>query len=268
MKKVTLLWGLPASGKTHYAQQEFKIRSGPKLVNVDNIMRHYSGEELIKIVALDVQDGFYRQQMHVMVDSLLTTNKQAETLIKAIKKLIKEEVIFEIIYWKEDREACKWNDRGRRKLNSGITIDNYPLEIPNDDILKPLGVKKIEYRKIVMKPAWRVWAEENNTGGDLVMSSSSWSLGGTSGNCYDNDKFQISADEQPTEFKEFDELLERVCPGISFLQYKKLYKACVTIKVEGQDDYYGGYTENARFVCDLQVLYAMLLESNLIKPLV
>ena len=66
------------------------------------------------------------------------------------------------------------------------------------------------------------------------------------------------------EVKGFDELIERVCPNISFIQYKNIYRKCVTQKTRTDCDYYGGSKEKAWWECNLKDLYKILLEKGLI----
>lgn len=259
MKKITLLWGLPASGKTTYAQEQF----GPqkKLVNVDSMMRHYSGVTLFKKVAEDATYGHYQ---HVIIDSLLTTNKKAKELIDTIRKETKQELTFDIVWWKEDREACLWNDRGRRRLTSAPTIEKMVFEKPDPAILKDIT---LTHKKVVRKPSWKVWAQENDLGSEKTLDSQSWSLGGSAGSCWGDEKSKVYPDTPPTSFSDLDNVLEKVCPQISFLQYKKIHKECVTTKTEGESDYYGGYVEYAKFVCDIEKLYSILVELELVEEI-
>jgi hypothetical protein len=58
--------------------------------------------------------------------------------------------------------------------------------------------------------------------------------------------------------------MERVCPNMTFLQYKKVYNATVTTETKGEDDYYGGHVEYACYVCDIPKLYEMLKEMGVV----
>ena len=69
----------------------------------------------------------------------------------------KEPLTFQIICWRENREACLWNDRGRRKVNSKITIENAPFEIPSKEVLDKFKAKLI-MENVEKKPGWQVWA--------------------------------------------------------------------------------------------------------------
>ena len=70
--------------------------------------------------------------------------------------------------------------------------------------------------------------------------------------------------EETPDFVEFDELIEQVCPNISFIQYKNVYRKCVVQKTRTDCDYYGGSKEKAWWECNLKDLYKILLEKGLI----
>ena len=94
------------------------------------------------------------------------------------------------------------------------------------------------------------------------MKSEEWSLGGTTTNWHEN-IIELMKEDTP-DFVEFDELIERVCPNISFIQYKNVYRKCVTRKTRTDYDYYGSSEERAWFECNLKDLYKILLEKGLI----
>lgn len=71
----------------------------------------------------------------------------------------------------------------------------------------------------------------------------SWSLGGTSGNCYDDKLSHVSADPEG-ELDSLDDFLMEYYPNTSFLQYKIITRA-INRKVQSHSDYYGGSTETA-----------------------
>jgi len=269
-KKITLLWGLPGSGKTTYAGEACPPRTRESyVVDVDSMMRHYKGSKLVDAVGSEVLQRCHYFN-HIIVDGLITLNAQATDVMMGIQThpYNKYELIFEIVWWGEDRESCKWNDRGRRKLDSAITIDNAPFEVPSQELALAFNIpeSRIVRKKVERKPAWKVWAQEHGFGKEEKMKGSGWSLGGTSGSCWSDEKSHVSAEPQPASFKEFDELLTEICPNISFLAYKKLYNETVTTETSGEGDYYGGYVEHACYVCDVKKLYDMLVEMNVVTP--
>ena len=96
------------------------------------------------------------------------------------------------------------------------------------------------------------------------MTSDSWRTGGTLCS-YDGWTSEVEPEKQPQTFTEFDDLLEKLCPNISFLTYKKLYSACVTIEDDYENDYYGGRQYHSRYCCKLNLLYEMLKERGYVE---
>jgi hypothetical protein len=86
-------------------------------------------------------------------------------------------------------------------------------------------------------------------------------LGGTWGS-YTGDTGIIDA-ESPVDFIEFDYLLEKVCPQITFLQYKNIMNKCISIEEECDRDYYGGCSTRAYYKCNIPMLYNLLIERGL-----
>lgn len=68
-----------------------------------------------------------------------------------------------------------------------------------------------------------------------------WCIGGRDGgNCWGNNySYSIDAEEEPEIG--IDELLEQVCPNITYLQYKKIIKDVVHKEQKEIREYYGNY---------------------------
>jgi adenylate kinase family enzyme len=257
MKSITILWGLPGSGKTTYAEEKrpkhWIDRGNITIINGDSLRNR--SRSLIDLIVEEVECA----KESVIIDSLITTNDQADHLMTALK-----ENKFHIIYWDENRPACLWNDRGRRSETSSISIKNMPFEKPSEELKKKFNAT-VERMDVIRKPSWMVWANENGMY-EQKLTSLRWSLGGTSGNCWNDQMYSISADPQPTNFSEFDSILEKVCPQIGFMVYKRIYSECVKIETTGESDYYGGNCSYAHFECDLELLYEKLVAEKLISP--
>lgn len=276
MAKIEILYGLPGSGKSYYAKsqetdphQRFTAPPRTKAIDVDLIYHRCKNQPALTLqeVVNEVEHQIaVNKYDRLILDGLITTNAELKTIITAIKKKFKNPdfLSFDISYWEKDVETCLWNDRGRRSRNSKITIENIPFEEPSEELA---GHKiKIMKRKIAKKPDYKVWAGELGLGGNKFLQSDSWSLGGTVGSCWDDTKHTVDAEPAPVSFKEFDELLERICPNITFLKYKKVYNEVVNTKIEYYHDYYGGSTSSCRYICDLEKLYNALCEMKEIQP--
>ena len=272
-KKVTILWGLPGSGKTLYAttqSESDRYNSDlPHVVNVDNIGRyvdkHCNGrpEEVSRQLGIDAT-GNLNNRNWVIVDGLVTTNAVAKRYMDAIKASCdggNYDILFDILVFNPDREACKFNDQGRRKLSSTFTIENLPFEEPDEAYLKGDWRLKVTRKSVVKKPMHRVWAKNVGQGDNDVLESDTWSLG-SSGS---SDTPGTTGEKPPLNFDAFDKMLEQVCPAITYLQYKKVYRECVSIRESYESDYYSGTTTYARYVCDLKKLYAMLVETGVVQ---
>lgn len=111
--------------------------------------------------------------------------------------------------------------------------------------------------KNTLKPFANNW-RENDT-----LVSETWSGGGTVGSCWDN-RLSTIAPDAPKEFVEFDEMLSKICPNISYLQYKTLYNTCHEIITYNDRDYYGGCETILYHKCDLQKLWGKMKEMELV----
>lgn len=280
-RRITLLWGLPASGKTTYAKElqeeaedknswspyHRRSKSNIHIVDIDLIGRgkkEKAPDEIRKKIVSEIKHHEYNQVIHYILDGLITTNDKAVELFKYLQEHLKFDMADDhyelaVVWWTKDVKTCIHNDQGRRHLDSKNTIEHLPFEEPDRKRLYPFIENRIERQEVFRKPDSKVWVEVNGLPSNMKMESSSWSLGGTS--CgYDGGTSIHHADPQPTNFVEFDDLLEKTCPNITFLQYKKLYNHSVSIIEYGDSDYYGGYTKYAKYECDLTKLYDLLKE--------
>ena len=284
---VEILVGLPGSGKTYYAKEQgvhpdviFADRSKEKAMYIctDKDAYYDRKPRTIEQIIHNHEFGHWIMRHnhnwdHWIIDGLFLTNdvqhKVVDALYNEIHKYNDIKLKIRFIYFKEDREACLYNDQARnREKLANITIEHADYEKPNIESLqrefpkyefelveKDIHKMNVFESKFLTKGSWR---NENE------LRSDTWCLGGTWGNCW-GDSGHIGADKQPTDFKEFDDLLMEVCPNITLLQYKKLYNATVSIETEEEHDYYGGSIENAYYKCNLKDLYNMMIEMGLIN---
>jgi hypothetical protein len=227
---------------------------------------------LIVVQTLNHLSGAYCKC--VVIDGLFYDNDTVEKLLQTFRQQYEQRLskiipqrreaaaqkhpVFKIVCWRLDREACLHNDRGRRTKNSAITIQNAHFEMPDRKRLAPY-VTDIEYRNVERKPDARVWADEIEGAEKGKLRSASWSLGGSTGS-YTGHTSYHEAEPQPTSFEELDLLLEKMCPQITFLQYKRVNRECVTVETDSSSDCYGGSRNYAYFECDLEKLYGLLAE--------
>lgn len=256
-----IIMGLPGSGKTTMAQKirEKKENTGKPccVINLDN----YMGDSFEKIISKKMSQYEYTEDF--VIEGLLLTNNAVSNLINAFKEYVSSKDVLDITihYFEENREACLHNDIGRRERDASTTIRHAKFEVPDKVFIREkTGVDcKIQKHKVVRKSEFDIFMDVNGLYRNNMLCSDSWSRGGTYGTCWGNGLHIIKA-EEPLSFKEFDELMEKVCPNVSFLQYKKLERECCSIEEKHIGDYYGGCETRAYHKCDLKKLFHMLTE--------
>lgn len=311
--ELNILMGLPGSGKSYYAKNNFhessKYAHYPDfIVDLDKHM-HDDIEMTVKEACDDSDLKVYCNELHpygnvpvkVCVDGLITTKDNLYNVVKNLIEYISKyhdskwrgpfDVHLIVHQWKEDREGSLHNDAlrvkcGERTLSSKISIENCPYETIGKEDLEQLAllyscitntniVKHkfhwCNYYDIVLRPLVGIdrneyyggrCHNENTPGKTKYMYSEDWSGGGTWSN-YKGDEGSIEADS-PKEFVKLDKLLEKIAPNITYLQYKKIEKKCISIEETREYDYYGGCETNLRWKCDLEALYDLLKEMKLI----
>jgi hypothetical protein len=274
-KNITILYGLPGSGKTFYT----KRLNDPwyyTIVHMDDYIVDGKYKSITEV--LSGLKGSIKK--YLVIDSLITTQKKLEEIIKETHDFFENSggarYDLKIVYWNENRDACRENIKRRADgRNVSVTIDNIPFEEVDEDRIRKFVYDmdrnvqlSFKHRNVFTNGNWDLyfqplidnsWGEENNK----YYYSEYWSRGGTWGNCWGG-KGDIKPDEQP-EFNTFDNLLEYVCPNISYIQYKNIFKECVEIDEYKESDYYGGTEYKSRYKFDVRKCYEILLERNLIE---
>lgn len=267
--------GLPGSGKSTYAAELSNIskRTMDRSLFIDCDM--YMFDPAYSFLNMKSIDAVLRRYLAVTsnfnvicIDGLITTNEQVQTVINLCHLKMNvyskpDEFRIIIDHWDEDRETCLHNDKFRREHSSETTIRNMQLDNPDGyqfDSEIPVEVVHHTVKKKTMYEAVLLPKSSNNRPGKLV--SERWTTGGNWKDCWGGES--IIHPEGAKDFIELDELLGQICPNITFLQYKKLEKSCVSIEYDYENDYYGGRQNYAMWVCDLKSLYETLSEMNLI----
>jgi hypothetical protein len=284
LKKLHITVGLPGSGKTEWAKKYAKSTRnslGGWRGSYDNCI-HYefdsyrnnrrTDEENKKTFIQSIQNCNVDESI---ADIFLTTEDQIIDLIKEIDSVYDELIIH---YFEPNVETCLWNDRGRREESSRTTIKNAVIEkmtdhsladkIINEGLEKKIKSVKVELHKVERKPDWKVFYDEVLQKLHIYMDdngevrSESWCLGGTWADCWGNGG-NVSSDSPPEGFSELDRILEAVCPGITFIQYRRLWSECVYDDQFGDSDYYGGSTTYAVYKFRVSSLYQALVDREL-----
>lgn len=241
--------GLPGSGKTHFRKTELP----EDCIVVDEVPvseynpRHY-------------QPFWSYSWNELCYDGLVLTIEDLTSLIQKFERFCKKETIkFVIHYWKEDRKQCLVNDkcRAREPYNSKATILGAKFDMITPEMM---GDKcQIIYHDVhKVNDLEKILPEEDYLDGQKILKSDTWTKGGRWGN-YRGETGDLIPDEEP-DFTQLDEVLEKLCPDISFLGYKKLVREVVKIHTYTETDYYGGYTEEAFKYCVVSELYNKLKE--------
>jgi hypothetical protein len=279
-KEIHILMGLPGSGKTTWRKRNESLNGindisycsldcdeylieDPELYNYG---RYSTIPEVIKHIFNINVDRF------MCIDGLITTNKQVKEIISLIHKKVKQNYydndnfIIVIHHWKENRENCLYNDKYRRDKSCKTSIMNLPLEDPNGyDFNSDIEVK-IEYHDVLKKTIYEGEFEPISIKKDNTLRSQTWCSGGSWGDCWGNSG--SCSTEDPVSFVELDNLLERICPNLTFLQYKKIERECVEVETDYNYDYYGGCQHDSYYKCDLKKLYEIMIEMGLITEYV
>lgn len=270
--KVHILMGLPGSGKSYFANTFNKNR-----VNIINLDDNHGSWSTSRIQSMFKGYSYYKD---FVLDGLLLTTEDIAEVMSAFKRAIGDKTAKIIIhYWNENREDCLKNDSYRvntkkdRKIISEITIKNAKfdsLQIIRDYVIKTFSRVQFEFDFVIHEVYKMDKIDEvinkyssQDYEGKNVIESESWCNGGTWCNCWGNEG-TVETEKAP-EFEIFDNLLTELCPNITFLQYKKLYNACVWIDDYNENDYYGGSTSHSVYKCNVKKLKEMLIEMNLIK---
>lgn len=265
---IELLWGLPGSGKSEYANQKIKQGKEYRVIDGDVARKKNNREYVIKHILSRIKKHVGGTR-HFILDGLFYDDEFVDSIFTRIKEenfsSIGIDFSFEITVWNEDRENCITNDFRRANLErrgqtAFATIKHSLFNPPSKWLLDKYGAKVNQQTVYQLKPYQKYFAKFEVYGD--VLKGEEWCGGGTSGNCYNSHKRTISA-ETPRDFDELDDLLEKMCGDIGFLKYKKL-RALATTEEKGESDYYGGYVTNIHWEINLKDLYDKAVELGLI----
>ena len=286
MINIEITHGLPGSGKTTYLKnrkEELTPKFRPKnstYIDCDMLMRKAKNDDRSN---LSIEDKFKKflvteieyfndltfndkKDYYLLIDILSTTNNDLITLINILKETISKPFNITIDWWKEDRDSYIWNDENRRNENSINSIKSLPFEKPNKELIFNETNIKVELNshEVQRKSNEMHLAHKYKLCGDKgIIESDSWSLGGTYGNCW-GESYRVYASE-PCNFDAFDNVIEKLNPNTSFLQYKKIRDKCVKTEDWSEGDYYGGCVNYCKYVCDIIELIKLMQEMNLIE---
>lgn len=286
IKKIILTVGLPGSGKTTFCEEYLKNNEDKNVnhIEFDKHRKTAYGKNLnFENVLLNMMKE--KRDEILLLDTLLLDNNGVINSIEILKDTLEtiNNMEIEIHYWNLDRESCLHNDKGRRKENSEITIKNAKLEeIDVEAIKKATSLDKVYLfthdikRKSELQLALDLldynveevcdeYDDEEEK--KRYLYSEQWLVRGTEryyvNSDWDSAYIKLDGEEAIMEFKEFDEVIEQLCPSLTFIEYKELLKVCVDIDEFDKDDYYT-YATYKRWRCDLNKLEEYLKSKNYI----
>jgi len=257
MINIEILCGIPASGKSHYANEQSKnnIKSYVKVYDIDNIFQRSNTKTIDNVIKYIRKDFGYNFKSYIL-DGLFTCENDYVELVKGFKDC---NIVFH--YWIPDIDLCLYNDKYRREQSSMHTINNIKIDKPDIKKLKLINHNTVTIIHTVMRKSdYQMFKDKYKLRDTLT--SQSWCLGGV-GRSYTGEEWDVNAEPQLVSFAEFDDLLEKLCPDIKFMQYKKIYNECVRINTKDGGDYYSS-VEDGYYECNNKKLFDMLNEYGLV----
>lgn len=290
---IYIMYGLPGSGKTHFCNEtrkKWRETQNNRYLSLDQVaMMDGNGPEIPKrrkIINAIKDEVRYCYGDTLIIDGLITTINALKDVIEACcYSSQKEGFAFHIHVWNEDRAACEINDFGRVKIKEGRyvmaskTLKNIPYEevttaglmeifneMPDD-----MTFKVIRHNVVVKKEYVRYFQERNlyleepetpkiETDESRYLVSDWWCMGGSSCNYLGNESY-VEAEEVP-QFKKLYELLDQVCPELTFRKGIRILNELVKMEYMDENDYYGGNVKYARYKISYEELYQMLMTDD------
>ena len=256
--KMIVTYGLPGSGKTHFAKEYCENNKHTKRIDCDWIQNAWiqKGRYNVADVICSTIKGYPGTNFTIVVDGLFLKSKDVTILVNEIQKLYHIDEL-EIHYFKPDIEVCLYNDLGRRSLSCKNTILNADCEKPNEDFIKKMTnickVSVIEH-EIVKKPSISTLYDIGNGTTYDTISSNDWCIGGTYGSCWD-DYLKPCVVGEPDDFSVLRDVVNSIYPNLPKEKFDDLWNACVEYTTHEEHDYYGGVAEYAKYTCNLETLY-------------
>lgn len=260
---IQILSGLPACGKTYFANELKENNNNVLVIDCDRFMINKQNVEdkVLQILKLN-KSLMSKKNKTIILDGLFLRQEQIVSMIKAIHaKYPSFEYIIEC--WDSSysaRRTCFSNDGGRRGTASKNTIQNAVVDEMNvQEIIQNTGVSvtvvkhgvtaKAEYQYFVDKI--EALGKKYDIQKEQFLYSKNWIV-----KVERPDLVQVyEEDKKPVDFIELDEILEEYVPDITYLKYKRLMRECVTTEEFDESDYYSGSVYKMRYVCDLEKLY-------------
>lgn len=265
--KVEILMGLPGSGKTYYAESEKQ----------DFLNKDPFSEEEFEVIHFDAPrftqpQWFVAWRDRLILDGLFLNTDDVIKVIKECKEKAPKAFTLDItiIWWKENRDICLHNDNGRRNVDSKTTIKNAKYEYPDiSRIKKETGLKvEVIEKEVVKKPdiLGKLSEETKRALKGGYLKSESWVISGES-KSYDgewNHLWSAMGSDEVPEFEELYIFLEEICPTLTFLDSRRIFKDFVSVRTYEDNDYYS-HTTNGQYICNINKTLEYLTQKGYFK---
>lgn len=252
--------GLPGSGKTDWAKKQ-----NCYIVDVDDcLINAINKESVIKSVTDRINSKlYYERHCKIIVDGLFSNCQQIYDIISNIKNSKCIDKVY-VHYWKPDIETCLFNDTYRRTISAAVTIKNMTINKPTDSELSALKINdetivELVEHEVKRKPDFIVFFKDKNVDiEEFIIKSEAWKVSGNWRNCWGDDH-QVEA-ESPVEFTEYDEIINKVWPDITHIEYKRMFDDCVQTESNYETDYYQGTINYEYYSVNLESLHYYINE--------
>jgi len=274
--KVVILSGLPGAGKTYFAEH---YADGYASVNerILNICFDRYDMKQLNVSPL-IRDKIANTRPDtIILDGPWYTKESIAKLLNNVNKAISEKFIWssthtkyamrhiDIIRFDGDESICRKN----AETNDYVCPDHEYIDEPFImDLHEKFGISR--YKISIIPVPVEDWSHYKNTfegyrlGNSDLLLSVSWITDGRDCDCWG--ACEPISPQCELKFEKFYELLYKICPSISEDEASIMLKdTCHQVSEKTEEDYYGSWTEDTYWVCDLKKLYSLLLERNLIK---
>ncbi len=253
IKELHILMGMPGCGKTEFALN----------------LRKKIDDNTFSCVGIVTEPFTWREaRAYMVMDGTFTTIFQIkEFLIKLYESIDIEKIV--IHRWRDDIEACRWNNRGRtidEDMFNTMMIDRPKKKDFQGEVY--FDVLSVESHEVIRKPKWKMLPidgiHSSYFNGDKLCSDS-WLVSGCSTD-YDGNKSPYTP-ENAVEFENLHSLLLQINPDFPLRYYLEIFKNIVSEEETSDWDYYSVST-NHHYECDMTKLYDYLVEKGIIADVV